>query len=376
MSVSRLSAADDHDCGLVKKKVMLQRGLQMLDRNAVPTSATSPLAAKWALVHIGFVGRRTNTMHNNAHPGTRPDAGPGQGCLRGSITVPGASDFRQENSVANMHLPHWTPFKLFKSRSSKPTTGTLQQDLHKSADSQILSPPHKPSRFATSTTITEAQATVEVEEAEDMVEPAEEKPPIARAYHIARIARSRLQKEAERQDHDLRLLVGHANLLDHLAETIGEVNPDFDIDDLEPYIESPVSSSDNSILPKPIRRGRIDDILRKINLSEDGDDDAFDEDDEDDEVYDESEDELDDPPTPPSSPEQAEFGCKQDYGAVFAGYDLISNVEFSMQSDYGHDNDSCIVTEQSCVEYSLPNKTNRRISLMPIITITAIGEDT
>ncbi|KAF2215534.1 hypothetical protein CERZMDRAFT_82522 [Cercospora zeae-maydis SCOH1-5] len=272
-----------------------------------------------------------------------------------------------------MHLPNWTPFKLFKSRSSKPAAGALAQDLHKSAHCQTLSRPHKPSQLAISTTVTEVQATVEEE---DMVEPAEEEEPLtAQAHHIARIARSRLQKEAERQDHNLRLLVGHANLLDHLAETIAEVKPDFDIDDLEPYIESPVAS-DNSILPKPIRRGRIDDILRRINLSEDGDDNTFDEDDEDDEVYDESEDELDDPPTPPSTPEQAEFRGKQDYSAVFAGYDLVTNVEFSVQSGYGHDNDSCTATEQSCVEYTLSNKTNRRTNMMPVITITAIGDDT
>ncbi|GIZ45064.1 hypothetical protein CKM354_000824800 [Cercospora kikuchii] len=265
-----------------------------------------------------------------------------------------------------MHLPHWTPFKLFKSHF-KPVEGNLAQVLQQSGHCQMLFRPQKPSRLTISTSATEVQATIEEDERE-----AREEASIMEAYRIARIARSRLQKEAERKDHNLRCLVGHANLLDHLAETIEEVEPDFDIDDLEPYIEAPVICE--SVTAKPIRRGHVDAILRSIDLPEDADDEILDDDDED-EVYDESDDDLDDPPTPPSTPEQAEFGGKQDYSALLTGYGLSSNVEFSVESNYGQDDDSCIVAEQSCVEYT-PPKTIRRMKRLPIITITALGEDT
>lgn len=39
---------------------------------------------------------------------------------------------------------------------------------------------------------------------------------ITQSYYLAHSARSKLSKEASRSDHDLRLLVGHANLLDSL----------------------------------------------------------------------------------------------------------------------------------------------------------------
>jgi hypothetical protein len=39
---------------------------------------------------------------------------------------------------------------------------------------------------------------------------------ITQTYYLAHTARSKLSKEASRADHDLRLLVGHANLLDSL----------------------------------------------------------------------------------------------------------------------------------------------------------------
>lgn len=39
---------------------------------------------------------------------------------------------------------------------------------------------------------------------------------LTQTYYIAASARSKLGKEACRADHDLRLLVGHANLLDSL----------------------------------------------------------------------------------------------------------------------------------------------------------------
>lgn len=110
---------------------------------------------------------------------------------------------------------------------------------------------------------------------------------IARAYRVASIARARMQQEAERIDHDLRLLVSHANLLDRLAERIEEVEPDFTLGSLDHIIIEPLGQR-----TKPVRSARIEDILRRIDLSE-----CTDEDDLYDEVYDESEDDLDEPLT-------------------------------------------------------------------------------
>ena len=39
---------------------------------------------------------------------------------------------------------------------------------------------------------------------------------ITQTYYLAHAARKKLTREASRADHDLRLLVGHANLLDSL----------------------------------------------------------------------------------------------------------------------------------------------------------------
>ncbi|KAJ9360172.1 hypothetical protein C8Q69DRAFT_262098 [Paecilomyces variotii] len=46
--------------------------------------------------------------------------------------------------------------------------------------------------------------------------PQQKKMSITQTYYLAHTARSKLTKEAARADHDLRLLVGHANLLDSL----------------------------------------------------------------------------------------------------------------------------------------------------------------
>ncbi|KAH0537217.1 hypothetical protein FGG08_005959 [Glutinoglossum americanum] len=45
---------------------------------------------------------------------------------------------------------------------------------------------------------------------------------ITQTYYLAHTARSKLSKEASRADHDLRLLVGHANLLDSLMIQLAE----------------------------------------------------------------------------------------------------------------------------------------------------------
>lgn len=46
----------------------------------------------------------------------------------------------------------------------------------------------------------------------------------ADAYYLATRARAKLTREACRQDHDLRVLVSHANLLDSLMETLNTPN--------------------------------------------------------------------------------------------------------------------------------------------------------
>lgn len=46
--------------------------------------------------------------------------------------------------------------------------------------------------------------------------PKRQKMSITQTYFLAHSARSKLSREASRADHDLRLLVGHANMLDHL----------------------------------------------------------------------------------------------------------------------------------------------------------------
>ena len=46
---------------------------------------------------------------------------------------------------------------------------------------------------------------------------------VKQTYYLAHVARAKLSKEAAKSDHDLRLLVGHANLLDGLMLDLAEV---------------------------------------------------------------------------------------------------------------------------------------------------------
>lgn len=46
--------------------------------------------------------------------------------------------------------------------------------------------------------------------------------PIAETYFLASKARSKLSREASRHDHNLRVLVSHANLLDNLMDSLAE----------------------------------------------------------------------------------------------------------------------------------------------------------
>lgn len=144
----------------------------------------------------------------------------------------------------------------------------------------------------------------------------QEETSIAQAYHVASIARARLQREAERHDHDLRLLSLHANLLDKVAERIEEVEPDFTLDSLDHIIIEPLASKPS--LPKPVRRARIEDILRRIDLS-----DSTEEDDFYDEVYDESDDDLDEP----STPEKEKFDFDQSFQTLPHGHGSIESLE-------------------------------------------------
>ena len=47
-------------------------------------------------------------------------------------------------------------------------------------------------------------------------------------YYIAQVARSKLLSEADRADHNLRQLVGHANLLDSLLLHLAEIGQEQD----------------------------------------------------------------------------------------------------------------------------------------------------
>ncbi|KPI43304.1 uncharacterized protein AB675_6645 [Cyphellophora attinorum] len=52
------------------------------------------------------------------------------------------------------------------------------------------------------------------------------KPSLTQTYYMAHSARSKLSREAAKGDHDLRLLVLHANTLDHLMEDLSNAEAD------------------------------------------------------------------------------------------------------------------------------------------------------
>jgi hypothetical protein len=69
-----------------------------------------------------------------------------------------------------------------------------------------------PSSIQFTSTVTEKSTKISI-----YTRPAKkQKMSITQTYFLAHSARGKLSKEASRADHDLRLLVGHANMLDHL----------------------------------------------------------------------------------------------------------------------------------------------------------------
>lgn len=156
---------------------------------------------------------------------------------------------------------------------STPSRGSLEQPSPSESD------------MSTSTTWED-----EITPSEGNMETKNDDVSIDRAYQVASLARARLQRVIERPDHDLRLLIGHANLLDHLMERIEEIEPGFTFERLEEmHLEALTPSP--TLPNKPLRRSPIEDVLQRIDWSEDDGEDEF----LDDEVYDESDDELEEP---------------------------------------------------------------------------------
>lgn len=69
---------------------------------------------------------------------------------------------------------------------------------------------------------------------------------LTQTYMVAHIARSKLSKEASRADHDLRLLVGHANLLDGLMLDLANAEKE-----QESWFNSSVKSATRAADPEP-----------------------------------------------------------------------------------------------------------------------------
>lgn len=51
------------------------------------------------------------------------------------------------------------------------------------------------------------------------------KPSLIETYYVAHRARGKLSREAARKSHDLRQMVGHANMLDSLMLVLDEAEP-------------------------------------------------------------------------------------------------------------------------------------------------------
>ena len=71
---------------------------------------------------------------------------------------------------------------------------------------------------------------------------------VTQTYMLATVARRQLQKEANRADHDLRLLVGHANLLDGLMLDLANAEQE-----QESWFNQSVNSAAKASSPEPKR---------------------------------------------------------------------------------------------------------------------------
>ncbi|KAL9049164.1 MAG: hypothetical protein Q9162_007360 [Coniocarpon cinnabarinum] len=102
---------------------------------------------------------------------------------------------------------------------------------------------------------------------------------ITQTYFLAHTARGKLSHEAARGDHDLRLLVGHANLLDSLTVELQEAEREQDA-----WFEKTVAESRKPAEPKRVQFK--DDVAKvaaadEAEMSDDSDADSEDSDDED-----------------------------------------------------------------------------------------------
>lgn len=100
---------------------------------------------------------------------------------------------------------------------------------------------------------------------------------LTQTYYIASTARSKLSREASRADHDLRLLVGHANLLDTLM---------IELQDAEREQEAWFNESIKASKPEPATRH----IQWIDSIAEELEEDSSDEESDDESFYDEDDD--------------------------------------------------------------------------------------
>lgn len=107
---------------------------------------------------------------------------------------------------------------------------------------------------------------------------------ITQTYYLAHTARSKLSKEAARADHDLRLLVGHANLLDSLMLDLANAERE-----QEQWFNNTVRNATKKAQPSHIRWADTIEEESMEDYSEEEDDSDLSDDDYSD--YDEEEDE-------------------------------------------------------------------------------------
>ncbi|KAH8703432.1 hypothetical protein BGW36DRAFT_369330 [Talaromyces proteolyticus] len=93
---------------------------------------------------------------------------------------------------------------------------------------------------------------------------------ITQTYYLAHSARSKLSKEASRADHDLRLLVGHANLLDSLMLDLANAEKE-----QERWFNSTVRNASKPS-PKPAQHSHIRwaDTVEEESVEDYSDDDS------------------------------------------------------------------------------------------------------
>jgi hypothetical protein len=98
---------------------------------------------------------------------------------------------------------------------------------------------------------------------------------LTQTYYIAASARSKLGKEAQRADHDLRLLVGHANLLDSLMLELQDAERQ-----QEQWFNQTMAKASKTEEPRHIQWA--DSIAEELEEDEDSESDSESENDEDD----------------------------------------------------------------------------------------------